>query len=836
QTESTMDANSLSIDPGFTSDTDLHIASETLDGAGTPIAEVDVDIDYQNRHPLHPDIGADEFRTGLNSPPILVQAINDTILTQDISVNLIISDMNTVFDDPDTNDVLTFSAISSNVHVNAIIDSNSLFINYTVGYHGSAQIVVKATDLGNLSVTDTFIVTIIGVNDPPNAVDDHVQANTYIKDIIYVLNNDSDANDDPIQIIKVDQPEHGIVETKFENTEITYISYHYFTGIDSFRYHIEDQYGGSDSAMVYVEVIPLFEMVETGIVNVSHGSVAWGDFDNDDDLDIAISGWLGTINEYTSKIYRNDDTIFTDIEANLVNVSSSSPGCLDWGDADNDGDLDLLLCGLYQATPDVRYASRMYNNGQYGFLDFGYNDLEDVSSGSISWGDHNNDGLLDFLLSGSPTEGDDITNVYQHYDNLPGGTDFLNISAGIQSIWSGRSTWVDFDNDNDLDVFVCGFGAEPSKLYENTDGEYELMNSAIPGFGNADAAWGDYDNDGDMDLLICGKYLDNPTTKIYRNDGPAPSVGWIFTDIEADLQDVESGSVVWGDVDNNGDLDIVITGNSGGFGLKTELYLNHNGEFEHYDLDLQDVGRSAVAFGDYDNDNDLDLFITGVNNNQLTRFYKNNRVLTNQKPGTPTGLTAEVAGNSVVFKWNPAIDDSTSSKSLTYNIQVRSDEGTLLTVPGMSGENGYRKIPEYGNAGQDTSWILTDLDPGETYYWKVQAIDNSFIGSPFAKEQSFVITAIENINDLPKTFALYQNYPNPFNPSTKIKFDVPVASDIKIILYNILGEKVRTLVNIKYAPGRHEYVLEASGLAAGLYFYRIKTDQYMKTKRMILLK
>ena len=91
-------------------------------------------------------------------------------------------------------------------------------------------------------------------------------------------------------------------------------------------------------------------------------------------------------------------------------------------------------------------------------------------------------------------------------------------------------------------------------------------------------------------------------------------------------------------------------------------------------------------------------------------------------------------------------------------------------------------------------------------------------------------------NQLLDQFLLYQNYPNPFNPVTVISWQLTTSTHVELNIYNILGEKVRTLVNKKYVPGRYEYVFDASGLAAGLYFYRIKTDQFMKTKRMILIK
>ncbi|HKI77571.1 MAG TPA: T9SS type A sorting domain-containing protein [Ignavibacteriaceae bacterium] len=106
------------------------------------------------------------------------------------------------------------------------------------------------------------------------------------------------------------------------------------------------------------------------------------------------------------------------------------------------------------------------------------------------------------------------------------------------------------------------------------------------------------------------------------------------------------------------------------------------------------------------------------------------------------------------------------------------------------------------------------------------------------------ITGIENNpqqNTLPSKFTLYQNYPNPFNPSTKIKFDLTETSKVRLAVYNILGEEVKTLVNKSMSPGEHVATFNASDLSSGIYFYRINADgesgkAYLVTKKMILLK
>ena len=89
---------------------------------------------------------------------------------------------------------------------------------------------------------------------------------------------------------------------------------------------------------------------------------------------------------------------------------------------------------------------------------------------------------------------------------------------------------------------------------------------------------------------------------------------------------------------------------------------------------------------------------------------------------------------------------------------------------------------------------------------------------------------------LPTEYTLYQNYPNPFNPTTTIKYDLPNTSDVSLIIYDILGRKVKELVNTKQQAGRYEIQFNASSLASGVYIYQLIADKYINSKKMILLK
>ncbi len=91
-------------------------------------------------------------------------------------------------------------------------------------------------------------------------------------------------------------------------------------------------------------------------------------------------------------------------------------------------------------------------------------------------------------------------------------------------------------------------------------------------------------------------------------------------------------------------------------------------------------------------------------------------------------------------------------------------------------------------------------------------------------------------SEIPGEYSLGQNYPNPFNPTTKILFDIPKESNVKLVIYNILGSEVKVLLNENVSAGKYEAAFDASNLPSGTYFYRLETGNYVQTKKMILIK
>ncbi len=112
--------------------------------------------------------------------------------------------------------------------------------------------------------------------------------------------------------------------------------------------------------------------------------------------------------------------------------------------------------------------------------------------------------------------------------------------------------------------------------------------------------------------------------------------------------------------------------------------------------------------------------------------------------------------------------------------------------------------------------------------------------NPITPNDKFTFTTPQRFNKedfrIPESFELYHNFPNPFNPTTTIRFDLPEDNNVKIEVFNILGQKVRTLVNEFYKGGIHEVQFNSRGLASGVYIYRLEAGPHINVKKMVLLK
>lgn len=499
-----------------------------------------------------------------------------------------------------------------------------------------------------------------------------------------------------------------------------------------------------------------------GFPQVEESAVAWGDFNNDGFLDFVIIGTLDTsgapvldVTKAVAKIYRNNgDGSFTDINAGIMPVAI---GAAAWGDYDNDGFLDLVVGGIDTLGNNL---TRLYhNNGNGTFSLVPGTPFHSVSYGGLAWGDYNNDGYLDLVVSAFDSAGA-ITKLYQNQKN---GTFAEVTSANLLGV-NGHSkvAFGDYDNDGYPDLLICGRTnlsnwldpQSKTKLFHNNHGNgtfTEDVNAHFVGVARGAIAFGDFNNDGYLDVYVTG--LTGPavdslpildTSIVYLNHNGDGS----FTAVpEVQPPSMNQAAVAVGDYDGDGILDLVVDG----YGSNAGLYKGvGNGTFTNQPLGPPEVANGGVAWGDFNNDGYLDALVTGTKVGiaiDTTILYRNTGPGTsgtlpfaaNTPPAAPLliGVTA-IDSSSVRLTWGRTTDAKTPSAGITYNLRVGTTPGGGNVISPLADSSGRRRIPAYGPQGTDTTWVLHGLSKGR-YYWSVQAIDNGYAGSPLAAENTFTV-------------------------------------------------------------------------------------------------
>lgn len=237
-----------------------------------------------------------------------------------------------------------------------------------------------------------------------------------------------------------------------------------------------------------------FTPIKEMFTPVTDGSVEWGDFDNDGDLDILATGKQFN-NKLSTIIYRNDNGIFTEMESGIPGVYN---GNATWGDFDNDNDLDILITGNIggkAVTAIYSYSNNRYDKVAQQFLP--------LMNSAAAWGDLDNDMFIDFIISGEDNEGYPVCIIYKNESGLF----FRDIPVTIRPLKGCSIDLGDFDTDNDLDIVMTGESLERpyTIVYENKLGfDFEDIYAGLPGVADGNALWGDFDKDNDLDILLSG--------------------------------------------------------------------------------------------------------------------------------------------------------------------------------------------------------------------------------------------------------------------------------------------------------------------------------------------
>lgn len=464
-------------------------------------------------------------------------------------------------------------------------------------------------------------------------------------------------------------------------------------------------------------------------------------------------------------------------------------------------------------------ANKLYrNDGGGNFVDVTVAPLDDSGNGwTVSWADYDNDGDVDlYLANAGPNKlfRNDSAGVFTDVTSGPLGNSGQGFGMG----------WADYDNDGDLDIYIANFDG-PNVLLENQGGS-TFVDVTVPPLGiaaqSAGASWGDYDNDGDLDLYVANVGPNN----LLRNDGGS------FTDVTAypiddDIGTSRGSSGAWGDYDLDGDLDLYL------LNIQRDNVLYRNEGDGVFTIDpgcgwptpIAD-GLSGIGggWGDYDKDGDLDVYIA---NNYRNLIGAENKLIQNPLESERHWLEVALIG--------------TISNSFGQGARVRVVAGGISQMREIAGASGFMA------QGPLTAWFgLNYESTADTVEitWPASGIVQTFTDVAGDQTVLFTETDISGVTDKkkPLVFKLYPNSPNPFVALTAIRYDLPEPAQVDLTIYDVRGRVVQRLVRDRLEmPGRHTVHWDGRNekgrsVASGVYFYQLSAGPYSRIERMVLLR
>lgn len=386
-------------------------------------------------------------------------------------------------------------------------------------------------------------------------------------------------------------------------------------------------------------IIPLhaqtifIEDTQNSFTGVYEGETEFADVDGDGDQDLFTLGYSDGFGTH-AKLYLNDGSgNFTLANTSLPELGYSS---MAFADVDGDNDIDLLLAGQSGGGSSIPTGTYLYlNDGNGNFTDSSQ-PIANVINCDVGFADVDNDNDQDIFILGSlPNLTGALTQLYIN----DGAGNYSLSSNNFTHVYQGAFDFADVDGDDDLDVLVTGTSLggnfDPiSTLYENDgNGNFtEYAGSSFDGVNISTVNFADIDSDGDQDVFITGSSTSNGLSSfLYKNDGNGN-----FTIVQnTGLVQIIFGATSFGDVDLDGDLDLVIAGRKGAIPDETaKLYFNDgNGNFtESFSSSFTGATASSLDLADIDGDNDLDLFIMGIapDNVIYSKLYINDLMVSNQ--------------------------------------------------------------------------------------------------------------------------------------------------------------------------------------------------------------
>jgi hypothetical protein len=428
-------------------------------------------------------------------------------------------------------------------------------------------------------------------------------------------------------------------------------------------------------------------------------------------------------------------------------------------------------------------------------------------------------GFIGYSRAGEGTsETDNMISIYRWASPWS----LVSIETGYSNTgtsWSLGTTG-DFDKDGEdeiafyrnisdgrVQIYDPGFsytGTNPANnLSFNTNiSTYDLMASV------------DYDNDGFDEIVLCGNYynywISRYTIKIYKNG----QVGQVKTNNYPSSERYKQFSqIASGDFDSDGKEEIAFyrRSNSNNLYIFESENLNVNGP---YTINVNNFDMMARV--DFDHDGFDELIF----------YRKSDHLISIYKVGATTPVHSANSNAYIYFDFDAMMTGDFDEDGQDEVAFYRKESNGRIQIynPGIDDDGEY--TGEKLNPPCSDGGFTINVDNFDI-----------FLPVSFSDQQDWYAKSIASEKEKrPYTFALDQNYPNPFNPSTKIKFSLAKSVHVNIDIFNLIGQKVQTLLNSPLPAGNHEIEFNANNISSGIYFYIIEAGEFQDVKKMIFLK
>ncbi len=474
-------------------------------------------------------------------------------------------------------------------------------------------------------------------------------------------------------------------------------------------------------------------------------------------------------------------------------------------DLDKDNDSDLVLVNFQS---DNMTVLRNPGNGIYPVEP---RFASGVQPGSICHADFDDDGYVDLATV------DDYGSAFEILLNNQDRTFGPAVSYSV--IHHGYSICAaDFDLDGLPDIAVADSAL--AIMLNDGDGTFSTRDYYTCESGDYPRSMisSDLNGDGFPDLAVVD---DNWDGYLYVFLNEADSTGSFAAGVGYSVAGYPMAICAF-DLDNDNDSDLVIPCEEDDFAV---LMLNDGAGVFSTGAILHVGGLPiAAAAGDFDEDGLTDLAFNLDLEEDMVVFENNG------------DTSFQYVGTYGTGEYCHDILASDFDEDGHLDLAVPSSEAHCIHMYIGDGSGGFDHSVDYGTSLSPMAAAGADFDDDGDLDLAACNKDDNNVSILYNRLVPTSVDESESEGDLPVAYLLAQNYPNPFNPVTRIGFHLPRASEVRLSVYNIVGQKVIDLVEGILAPGEHVVVWDASDHASGVYLYRLTTGDYSETRKMVLLK